>query len=151
MPKKKTTKKKLETPIKHFDSREGKYCVYEIYPRSKKTIYYLRGDQAKNLSKITLQGYEGLPSGLYLNRNGYGFGKKGVFLLSALNQHLAAGKILEFIISSKSAKSVQKKLHITTVILPCQDVRNLLVRLGRINEDNNNELREAVASFLSTK
>jgi hypothetical protein len=151
MPKKKATKKKLEAPLKHFDPKEGTYCVYEIYPRSKKTIYYLRGDQAKYLSKIILQGYEGLPSGLYLNRNGYGLGKKGAFLLSALKQHLAAGKILELIISSKSAKSVQNKLHITTVILPCQDVRNLLVRLGRINEDNNNELREAVASFLSTK
>ncbi len=30
-------------------------------------------------------------------------------------------------------------------------MKNLLIRLGRINEDNNNELREAVASFLSTK
>lgn len=151
MAKQKVTKKKAEVPLKHFDPREGKYCVYEIYPQSKKTIYYLRGDQAKNLSKITLLGYTGLPSGLYLNRNGYGFGKKGAFLLSSIKQHLAAGKILEFIISSKSAKSIQKILHITTVTLPCQDVRNLLVRLGRINEDNNNELREAVASFLSTK
>lgn len=147
----KIKKTKIETPEKHFASDDKNICVYEIYRRSKKTVYYLRGTQAKHLSKIILNGFEGIPSGLYLNRNGFGFGKKGVFLLSALKDHLAAGKLLEFIISNKNNKKVQKGSLKVSITIPSQDVKNLLIRLGRINEDNNNELRTTVGSFLSTK
>src|SRR5262249_46249627 len=111
----------------------------------------LQGGQAKHLSNITLDGYDGLPSGLYLNRNGYGFGKKGVFLLSSLKQHLSVDRKLNLVITSKNTKSVLNKSGTTTVTLSYQDVRNLLTRLARINEDNNQDLRDAVASFLSTK
>src|SRR5579862_4713178 len=140
-----------EKPIQHFASDDDKFCVYEVLPRSRKTIYYVRGSQTKYVDKITLLGYQGLPPGLYLNRKGYGPGKKGVFLLSALKQHFSSTKKLELNISSKDKKSVKKANLTIAVTLPYVDVRNLLVRLGRINEDNNNELREAVGSFLSTK
>ncbi|MCK9573481.1 MAG: DUF4263 domain-containing protein [Candidatus Omnitrophica bacterium] len=139
-----------ETPEKHLD-KDGKFCVYEIFKRAKKTIYHIRGNQARHISSITLQGYEGLPPGLFLNRNGYGFGKKGAFLLSALKDHISSGKKLNFVIINKEIKSLRKTVITTNVTLPFRDVRNLLQRLGRINEDNNNELKEAVASFLSTK
>lgn len=144
-------KKKIEVPLKTFDTKDGSFCVYEIYNKSGKTIYHFRGDQAKNISSIILDGFIGLPSGLYLNRNGYGFGKKGAFLLSALKQNFGSTKPIELIISNKSVKSISKTTLKVTVTLPKQDIQNLLVRLGRINEDNNNELRDAVASFLSTK
>lgn len=147
---KKSTKKVEEKPEQHFDSEKGTFCVYEVYRKQNKTIYYLQGGQAKFLSKIILSGYQGLPSGLYLNRNGYGFGKKGTFLLSALKDNLATNKLLEFTITKKT-KSVKKNTLKTSVTLPLIDVKNLLVRLGRINEDSNNDLRSEVASFLSTK
>lgn len=143
--------RKIETPEKFFDPKEKTFCVYEVYDKSKKTIYFLRGGQDKHFSKITLEGFKGIPSGLYLNKSGYGFGKKGVFLLSALRQHFGATKPVDLTITNKSTKSVKRSITKTTIVLPKQDVQNLLVRLGRINEDNNNELREAVASFLSTK
>jgi len=145
----KRSKSKAEIPEKHFD-KEGTFCVYEIYHKQKKTVYYLRGDQSKYLSKIILEGYEGVPTGLYLNKNGYGFGKKGTFLLSALKNNLAPNKLIEFIVTSKK-KTIRKSSLKVTVVLPHIDVKNLLVRLGRINEDGNNELRGEVASFLSTK
>ncbi|OGG50885.1 hypothetical protein A2763_00940 [Candidatus Kaiserbacteria bacterium RIFCSPHIGHO2_01_FULL_54_36] len=147
---KKSTKKVEEKPEQHFDSEKGTFCVYEVYRKQNRTIYYLQGGQAKFLSKIILNGYQGLPSGLYLNRNGYGFGKKGTFLLSALKDNLASNKLLEFTITKKT-KSVKKNTLKTSVTLPLIDVKNLLVRLGRINEDSNNDLRSEVASFLSTK
>jgi hypothetical protein len=143
--------KKPEIPEQHFASDKPTFCVYEIYRKSNKTIYYLQEGKAKQLSSITLDGFQGLPSGLYLNKNGYSFGKKGFFLLSALKEHLAGGKILELTISSKKPKRIQKNIHKVLVTLPFIDVKNLLIRLGRINEDNNSELRSAVASFLSTK
>jgi len=146
-----TAKTNTEKPEQHFDSEKGTFCVYEIYRKQNKTIYYLQGGQAKFLSRITLDGYKGLPSGLYLNRNGYGFGKKGTFLLSALRDNLAPSKLLEFTITSKKTKSVKNSALKTSVVLPLIDVKNLLVRLGRINEDSNNDLRGEVASFLSTK
>src|SRR3989344_1871219 len=147
---KKKVSKKLEIPVKHFDPKDPLVLVYEVYPRSKRTIYYLRGSQANDFSKITLEGYEELPSGLYLYKSGYGFGKKGTFLLSAVKKYIAGAKPVALSISKKNVKSIAGTTLIT-VTLPYNEVHNLLVRLGRINEDNNNELREAVASFLSTK
>lgn len=147
----KTKKKKVEVPEKHFASDDPTFCIYEVYRKSKKTTYYLRGGQAKNLGSINLIGFEGIPAGLYLNKSGYGFGKKGVFLLSALKNHLTHGKALEFNISSKQVKKIKKNALKVSITLPLIDVKNLLVKLGRINEDSNNELRGAVASFLSTK
>jgi hypothetical protein len=143
--------KKIEKSEKFFDSKDKSFCVYEVYRKSKETVYYLRGGQDKYVKSIMLKGFVGLPSGLYLNKGGYGFGRKGVFLLSALHQNVAGTKSLELVITDKSSKAIQKKAHSVTVILPIQDVKNLLIKLGRINEDGNNELREAVASFLSTK
>lgn len=143
--------KKPEIPEQHFDSKEGKFCVYEIYRKSKKTVYFLRGAQSKHIDKIILEGYEGLPSGLYLYKDGFGLGKKGTFLLSALKTHIAKEKRLELVVLSKGIKSIHNSKTTVTVSLPIIDLKNLLVRLGRINEDSNNELREAVNSFLSTK
>lgn len=148
---KKSNQKVEEKPEQHFDSEKGTFCVYEVYRKQNKTIYYLQGGQSKFLSKIILNGYQGLPSGLYLNRNGYGFGKKGYFLLSAMKSNLASNKLLEFTVTSEKTKSIKKNARNTSVVLPLIDVKNLLVRLGRINEDGNNDLRGEVASFLSTK
>jgi hypothetical protein len=141
---------KKEKPIEHFDPKDPKVLVYEVYPKSKKTIYYLRGGQAKELNKITLDGYQDLPSGLFLYKSGYGFGKKGTFLISALKKYIGGQKPIDLIITSKNVKSIIKKDSVT-ITLPCNEVHNLLMRLGRINEDSNNELRETVASFLGTK
>lgn len=146
----KKRKQSQKTSERHLD-KEGKFCVYEIFKRSKKTIYYFRGNQAKYTSSFTLQGYEGLPPGLFLNKEGYGFGKKGIFLLSALKNHISLDKKLNFVVINKKIKSIRKTAATINITLPFEDVRNLLQRLGRINEDNNNELRETVASFISTK
>lgn len=144
------TRRKSEMPVKHFDPKDSSVLVYEVYPRSKKTVYHLRGSQARYFSSITLDGYEGLPAGLYLYKGGYGFGRKGTFLLSAIKEHIVGNKPASLIVSKKSTKSITGTTVIN-VTLPYDEVHNLLVRFGRINEDNNNELREAVASFLSTK
>lgn len=147
MPKKRSKK---EVPKKFFDQKDPSVLIYEVYPRSKKIIYYIRGSQAKAFDKITFKGYVELPSGLYLYKGGYGLGKKGTFLLSAIKKYLAGEKPASLVITSKDVKTIigTKPVEIT---LPYSEVHNLLVRLGRINEDNNNELRETVVSFLSTK
>jgi hypothetical protein len=139
-----------ETAIKHFDPKDPTHLVYEVYPKSRRVVYYLRGSQARDFSKITLDGYEELPSGLYLYKSGYGFGKKGTFLLSAIKKYIAGAKPVALVISKQNKKSIAGKTTIT-VTLPYTEVHNLLVRLGRINEDSNDDLRETVASFLSTK
>jgi hypothetical protein len=138
-------------PEKHFDSQDGKFCTYEVYRKSQRTIYYLRGSQAKFVGKIILEGYAGLPTGLYLNRNGYGFGKKGTFLLSSLKSQVPQNKQLDLVISKTARKSFRTGALNVTVVLRYEDVRSLLSKLAGINEDSNNELRAAVASFLSTK
>lgn len=146
----KKRRQSVRGPGRYFD-KSGKICVYEIFRKPKKTIYYLREGQAKHTSSITLHGFEGLPPGLFLNREGYGFGKKGVFLLGALKTHICRDKELDFVISNKKIKTIRRGSREVHVVLPYDDVRSLLQRLGRINEDKNNEIREEVASFLSTK
>ena len=147
----KKIKRKIEIPEQHLAPDNSGFCVYEVYRKSNKTIYYLRENKAKQVSKITLDGFQGLPAGLHLNKKGYSIGKKGVFLLLALKEHIAPNKILDLTISAKKLKKISKGVHKVSVILPFIDVKNLLIKLGRINEDSNNELRGAVASFLSTK
>ena len=84
-----------------------------------------------------------MPSGLYLYKSGYGFGKKGTFLLSAIKKYIAGDKPADLVISDKSGKSIKGRATIT-VTLPYDEVHNLLVRLGRLNEDN-----EPMARLLS--
>src|SRR6266478_10000285 len=99
--------KKEEVPIRHYDPKDSKVLVYEVYPRSKRTIYYLRGSQAKDFSKVILDGYEDLPSGLYLYKSGFGFGRKGTFLLSAIKKYIAGTKPAALVISKKNTKSIK--------------------------------------------
>lgn len=141
-----------EIPEQHFAEEDPLVLVYEIFPKAEKTIYYLR--DAKSLActdKITLEGYTELPSGLYLNKKGYGFGKKGIFLLTVLKMAVAPTKKLELIITRKGSKAISVKDLTVIVTLPAEEVKNLLVKLARINEQSNVEIKEAVASFLSTK
>lgn len=146
-----SVKKRKESPTQYFDSKEGKFCVYEVYPKSKKTIYYIQGSQAKYLSKITLEGYQGLPPGIFLYKDGYGFSKKGIILLATLKRYLGANKVFNLTICSSPKKSIIQRSNDITLIISYDDFRSLLLRLGRISEDNNQHLREAIASFLSTK
>ncbi|MEK6848040.1 MAG: Shedu immune nuclease family protein [Nanoarchaeota archaeon] len=149
---KKNKTKKPEVPDRHFASDDGNVCVYEVYKKSNKAIYYFRDSRyLKYTDKLTLQGYADLPAGLYLNKKGYGFGKKGILLLIALKEQLAPRKNLEVVIIRKGKKSISTNRTNVVVVLPCDDVRNLLVKLARINEESNLELKEAVGSFLSTK
>src|SRR5205085_12372692 len=135
--KKKGTTKKPEIPARHFDPNDPSVLVYEVYPRTKRTIYYLRGAQAKDFSQITLEGYEELASGLYTYKSGYGFGKKGAFLLATIKKYIAGDKPATLVISRKNTKSISGSKPVT-VTLPYDEVHKLLLRLGRINEDNNN-------------
>ena len=107
---KKNKSKKPEVPDKHFASDDESVCVYEVYKKSNKTIYYFRDSRyLKYTDKLTLQGYTDLPAGLYLNKKGYGFGKKGILLLIALKEQLAPRKNLEVVIIRKGKKSINNK------------------------------------------
>ncbi len=112
--------KKKKTPdatVRFFDPKEKTFCVYEVYARPKRTVYYIRGGQDKHFSSITLDGFQGLPAGLYLNKGGYGFGKKGVFLLSALKQHLGGTKPVDLVISSKNTNSITGRVSYSSILL----------------------------------
>ncbi len=136
---------------KVYDSKDKTYCVYEVHSRAKKTIYHNRGGESGTFPTITLAGFQGLPTGLFLNRRGYGFGRKGIFLLAVLGRQFGPGQPLELVIANSASKSIKRAFGRTVVTIPYSDVKNLMVKLGQINEENNTELRTAVGSFLSTK
>src|SRR3990167_11241583 len=142
-------KKAIEIPKQNFD-KEGTFCVWEVYSKSKKTIYHMRGNQASYVSSVTLQGFLELPSGLYLKKDGWGFGKKGTFLLGQIKTHISKDKKIELVITKENKKGIKETGLTVTVTLPYLEVKKLLSRLGHINEQNNSELREEASSFLST-
>ncbi len=97
-----------EIPVKHHDPKDSKVVVYEVFRRSKRTVYHVRGGQANSVSKIMLDGFEGLPSGLFLYKRGFGFGRKGTFLLSAIKEHIGGGKPVELHIAKNNMKFPRK-------------------------------------------
>lgn len=147
----KTTKKKRVTAAlePHYD-RNKDFCVYEIDRKNKKTIYHLRGDQAKQVSQIEFDGFLGLPVGLYLSTSGYGFRKKGTFLLSMLRQNIDSAKAFELLVKNDALKSAWKESSTKVLVtLPFAEVKKLLKALSITNEKHNDELREIVGAFLT--
>ncbi len=144
---------KSTKPRRVFDTKEGKFCVLEIDTKKQVVVYNLRGSQSKFLSKITLEGFTALPSGLFLGRNGWGFssGSKGYYLLEGLHQYTNQHKPIDLIVSLKRHKAFLKELALKTkIVISFNDARRLLAELGKLNREHNVELRESVASFLST-
>ena len=150
----KKSKKRItkEEPKQYFDS-EKKFLVYEVFPESKKTIYYIKPEsgQYKFTDKVILDGFVGLPTGLYLNRQGFGFGKKGTFLFQRIKDHISHDKKLELIVTKDKVKNLTQSRTTTKITLPYLDVRRLISKFSGLNEEFNNELRETADSFLSTK
>jgi hypothetical protein len=149
----KKTKRK-PAPVRldsHFD-KKNEFCVYEIDRAHKKTFYYLRGDQAKYVPQLEFEGFLGLPIGLYLNTSGYGFGKKGTFLLSMLRQNIDPDKTLQLTIKKDASKPAWKETSTkVSITLPFPEVKKLIKTLSITNEKHNDELREIVAAFLTSK
>src|SRR5688500_4900500 len=103
-PRRLTKKKPISVKLEpYFDSR-NEFLVYEIDRKNKKTIYHLRGDQAKQVPQIEFDGFLGIPVGLYLKTSGYGFGKKGTFLLSMLRQNIDSTKAFQLVIKKDAIK-----------------------------------------------
>ena len=71
-------------------------------------------------------------------------------MLAALRQNLGGSAPIQLVITRQGKKSIKRGAQVT-VTLPYDDVRNFLVRFGRINEDSNNELRDMALSFLSAR
>jgi len=137
---------------KVFD-KEGEFCVLEIDEKKQVTTYNIRAGQSRFLTKIVLEGFVGLPQGLFLNRDGYGFsGKsKGFFFLQVLREQTNTRKPLELKISNRRRAGDFRELQTKTLTtIPFQEARSLLTELGRLNRGHNDELRRTAASFLST-
>ncbi len=138
---------------KIYSEKDGKFLVQEINDRKKITTYYIRGDrQSKFLSKITLQGFVGLPPGLYLTKDGYGIKaqSKGYYFLEVLSSQINPNKPLDLIISSTGRGGFKEFQHKTRIMLPFKETTKLLNELIVLNRAQNNEVRKAVASFLSS-
>jgi hypothetical protein len=145
--KRKTVSVKLEP---HFDSR-NEFLVYEVDRKNKKTFYHLRGDQAKQVPQIEFDGFLGIPVGLYLKASGYGFGKKGTFILSMLRQNIDSTKALQLVVKKDAFNPVWKESSTrASVTLPFTDLKKLLKALAITNEKHNDELREIVGAFLTS-
>lgn len=150
-PRKPTKKKPASTKLEPYYDSKNEFLVYEVDRKSRKTIYYLRGDQAKQIPQIELDGFLGIPVGLYLRGSGFGFGKKGTFLLSMLRQNIDSSKAFQLIIKKDAPKSTWKELRKqVSVMLPFTEAKKLLKTLSIANEKHNDELREIVGSFLTS-
>jgi|GEM_PF-1107382 hypothetical protein len=150
-PRKPTKNKPRSTKLEPYYDNQNQFLVYEVDRKNQKTIYHVRGSQAKQIPQIELDGFLGIPVGLYLGKNGYGFGKKGIFLLSMLRENINSNKALQLIIKRNAPKSTWKESAKQAVVtLPFTEAKKLLKTLSITNEKHNDELREIVGSFLTS-
>src|SRR3989344_327277 len=149
---KKKVKKRRER-IEKTLSEDGKYVVAEKNYTKGKTTYYVRGRQAKFLDRIVFDGYLGIPAGLYLNKDGWGFAArtKGYFFLEVLNSIAPAGKLVELTITKNGNNAYRQSTHKISVKLKAIDFKQFIERLRVFNQRSNDEAREIISSYLSSR
>lgn len=149
------TKKKIKKGerIEKILSEDGKYIVADKNYTKGTTTYYVRGRQAKFLNKIIFDGYLGIPIGFYVSKEGWGFPAhtKGYFFLETLNNVIPLGKSVELIISRDSNNAYREYAHKVSVKIKAIDFKRFIERLRVFNQRSNDEAREIVSSYLSSR
>ena len=148
---KKKTKKKER--IEKILSEDGKYLVAEKNYTKGRATYYVRGRQAKFLDKIIFDGYLGIPTGFYLSKEGWGFPAhtKGYFFLEVLNGVVPSGKLVELIITKDGNNSYRQYTHKISIKIKALDFKKFIEKLRLFNQQSNDEAREIISSYLSSR
>ncbi len=121
--------------------------IYRI-DRQKKTGEYVinsESSQAKYIAKITLHGFEGLPSGMY--SSGFGFTLAGSWLLSEFGKEF--GSKLRLTLSATLPSSIKKKGTLVQVTLNHNKLKAANNAVRNIKRDRNDEIRTVIETFLS--
>ncbi len=145
------TVKKPERYQEIYGTKDGKpddYLVMKIDREKRESTYYIRGNHAKHISKITLEGILGFPPGLYLNKNGFGF-KDSYYFLEVLRNQFPEECSVELIVMNNGKPHISGRKNVK-VKIPISDLQELLAGTWQITTEASRDKRVISGSFLST-
>ena len=153
MTKQKKVKKDKVEKFFEEDESEVKYLVYEKNFTKGNTKYFLKGKQSLFVDSIMLEGFLGIPTGFYLSKKGWGFGAstKGFFVLEIIRQIVPEGKQVDFIITKEGNNYIREYANKVTIKIKATELRRFIEELMLQNRRNNEDIRELIASYLSSK
>lgn len=135
--------------VKRFleKKREDGSFIYRIDRQNKTGEYNLNSDssQAKYVAKITLHGFESLPTGLY--SKGFGFTNAGAWLISSLGEQY--GSKLRLTISATNPSSVKKTKSAVNVTINHNRLTAANNVVRGIKKERNDQIRAVIDSFLA--
>jgi len=133
---------KQRSKIEKFTD-ENKNIIYTLNKTGKKIVYFLNGYQAQLIKKISINGFDKLPSGL--KRNGKGFASRGYLILRKLNEKF---KNFDLIISKNQKTNIRKKKHKYCININHTDLQNILRELRIIGKEQWNLQNQLVERHL---
>jgi len=135
----------------HVKSKEGDFTVATIHHPEKMTKYFLRGNQSKFVTSIKFEGFVGIPQGLYLNKQGYGFpgNTKGYYLLEQLVESAGNGKQIDLAITKNDSRSFREYKHKVTIKIGITSLKELVAKMRVESQKNTEEAKSQIASYLS--
>lgn len=143
-------KDKKKTKLIKVEAKKDNVLAFTINKEKEQVVYYLRGTQSKIISKIIINGFTEIPTGIYLNRSGYGFTTPsgGRFLIMHIEK-LFNHKPIELIISKDSAIEIKDLKTKKQVIIPIFEVKNILADIKKINAEKKQEIESKLNKYLA--
>lgn len=145
---KKTIKKKPK--VIKVEVKDG-VIAFTIDKEKEQIVYNLRGTQAKVVSKIILSGFTEIPTGIYLNRNGYGFTTPsgGRFLIIHIEK-LSPGKRAELVISKEGSIKIKDFKTKKQITVPIFELKNILADIKKITTEKKHEIELKLVTYLGS-
>jgi predicted metal-dependent hydrolase len=122
--------------------------VWRINRRTKEGVYKIHNkfSQAKYCTKVTLKGFENLPSGFYTN-DGYGLTAAGTYLLQELYDKF--DKKVELTVSSNGPTRLDGRGRTTKAIIQHRKLAQINEAVRAVKRKKNEDIRAEVRNFLA--
>lgn len=147
---KKSKPKKKDKLVKILAKKDG-FVAFIINKEKEEIIYNLRGSQAKNITKVLLKGFSEIPTGIYLNRSGYGFTltSRGIFLINHLEK-MSPGKRIELLITKEGQIKIKDFKLKKQISISISQVKNILSDIRKINAEKKQEIESTLNDYFDT-
>ncbi|MFZ2484483.1 MAG: Shedu immune nuclease family protein [Minisyncoccia bacterium] len=143
--------KAIKPKIVRVKAKDG-YLAFTINKKTEQIVYRLRGSQANKISKIVLKGFTEMPTGIFLNRGGYGFTmpSKGRLLIKHL-EGLSKHNPIEFVITKDGVIGKKKLKNKLRISLPLWEVKAILADIRKIESEKRQEVEDKLNQYISVK
>lgn len=139
-------------PLEKITDEKDGFVILEIDRVKNETIYYVRGGDEKLFPKFIFKGFTEIPSGLYINKSGFGFPGRSKLFLKGIYTELPKNKPAELVITKVNKKPfVRIGAAKTVVTFSLADVVLIVKSMRKISAQASSDIQDEVNSFLATK